>query len=665
MKLNLSNITSGYGAVAALNANFDAIEQAVENTLSRDGTTPNEMEANLDMNGNNILNADTINTASLVINGTPVQPSTGVTVASAFQSHSFVATAAQTSFSVAPFTPYSASVVVEVNGIVLPPADVSVSGTNVVIPACTVGDEVVIRRFTDAPSPFPNADDISFNQSGTVQTRSVQSKLRDTVSVKDFGAVGDGVANDAPAIQAAIDAAAGRPVLVPAGTYRITSGLSYNTTGLGVVSGLKLIGEGKYKTVFNNSSSGPLITCTSGTSNADFQYDVLLESFSITNTTASAGTIGVLLIGVFQSAVRSVRVIDQASHGIFMQSTVGDATDCSQIDIEFCDVTGNGGWGVLANADPNAIHSQINVQKSRVIDNALGGVAYYSVIQGLIQDNAIAYNGGVGVAVSHAGGPYSKNVRVINNEFDSNTGTQLQLGYVTGTIAEDNYFICNSGAPVVTTQVNVTQYAQNTIITNSTPRIPIGYTGVTMFAVASGAITTVILNTLWQSWQAAGNTKYNNAGTYTTIIDDNEYLTPLKISGGGIQFPATQVASANQNTLDDYEEGTWTPVDSSGAGLSFSGASGYYTKIGRLVTVSGQWTFPSTANGSNIVIGGLPFTVGQNSVGAMLQTTATTGDMVLVVGSSTQLFIYGASSTRRTNANYSGASVYLSASYIV
>ena len=84
MKLNLSNITSGYGAVAALNANFDAIEAAVENTLSRDGTTPNEMLANLDMNGNDILNANAIDVASLTINGTPVQPSTGVTVASAF-----------------------------------------------------------------------------------------------------------------------------------------------------------------------------------------------------------------------------------------------------------------------------------------------------------------------------------------------------------------------------------------------------------------------------------------------------------------------------------------------------------------------------------------------------------------------------------------------------
>jgi len=56
MKLSLSPITSGYLPIATLNANFDAIEDAVQNTLSRDGTIPNVMQANLDLNGYSILN---------------------------------------------------------------------------------------------------------------------------------------------------------------------------------------------------------------------------------------------------------------------------------------------------------------------------------------------------------------------------------------------------------------------------------------------------------------------------------------------------------------------------------------------------------------------------------------------------------------------------------
>ncbi|NBW22268.1 MAG: hypothetical protein EBR82_81385, partial [Caulobacteraceae bacterium] len=56
-------------------------------------------------------------------------------------------------------------------------------------------------------------------------------------------------------------------------------------------------------------------------------------------------------------------------------------------------------------------------------------------------------------------------------------------------------------------------------------------------------------------------------------------------SGAGITFPATQSASTNANTLDDYEEGTWTPaVTSSGGGSATTTyATGSYIKIGSMV----------------------------------------------------------------------------------
>jgi len=55
-KLELTDITSGYNLATAYNDNNDAIERAVENTLSRDGTAPNDMEVDLDMGGNRITN---------------------------------------------------------------------------------------------------------------------------------------------------------------------------------------------------------------------------------------------------------------------------------------------------------------------------------------------------------------------------------------------------------------------------------------------------------------------------------------------------------------------------------------------------------------------------------------------------------------------------------
>ena len=84
--------------------------------------------------------------------------------------------------------------------------------------------------------------------------------------------------------------------------------------------------------------------------------------------------------------------------------------------------------------------------------------------------------------------------------------------------------------------------------------------------------------------------------------------TTPSTSGAGITFPATQSASSNANTLDDYEEGEWTPTDGSGASLSFTSANGKYTKIGRAVFVEFRVTYPVTVTASNAVIASLPFT---------------------------------------------------------
>ena len=76
-------------------------------------------------------------------------------------------------------------------------------------------------------------------------------------------------------------------------------------------------------------------------------------------------------------------------------------------------------------------------------------------------------------------------------------------------------------------------------------------------------------------------------------------------TGSGITFPATQSASSNANTLDDYEEGSWTP---SVSGLSFSYVYGRYVKVGRICYVNFQLGASNTSKtGTDINIDGLPF----------------------------------------------------------
>ena len=76
-------------------------------------------------------------------------------------------------------------------------------------------------------------------------------------------------------------------------------------------------------------------------------------------------------------------------------------------------------------------------------------------------------------------------------------------------------------------------------------------------------------------------------------------------SGSGISFPATQSASTDGNTLDDYEEGNWTP--SIGGTATYLYQVGRYTKIGRMVYVSALVHITLVGTGSTTVISGLPF----------------------------------------------------------
>jgi hypothetical protein len=84
----------------------------------------------------------------------------------------------------------------------------------------------------------------------------------------------------------------------------------------------------------------------------------------------------------------------------------------------------------------------------------------------------------------------------------------------------------------------------------------------------------------------------------------------------GITFPATQVASSDANTLDDYEEGTFTPtiIGTSTAGTgTYSVQSGTYTKVGRLVSCQIFLDWTAHTGTGDMRISGLPFQVSSAS----------------------------------------------------
>lgn len=139
------------------------------------------------------------------------------------------------------------------------------------------------------------------------------------------------------------------------------------------------------------------------------------------------------------------------------------------------------------------------------------------------------------------------------------------------------------------------------------------------------------------------------------------------ISNKSFVAPALGVATATsinfgQDALNYYDEGTWTPVDGSGAGLSFTTNSGTYTRIGDRVFFDCVLTYPSTASGTTAAIQGLPFVPAISASANIGYRGAGTTTNALVNASTGKISLY-VNAAVATNANNSTAQLYLSGSY--
>ena len=138
--------------------------------------------------------------------------------------------------------------------------------------------------------------------------------------------------------------------------------------------------------------------------------------------------------------------------------------------------------------------------------------------------------------------------------------------------------------------------------------------------------------------------------------------TAVPSSGIGIAFPATASDSTNANTLDDYEEGTFTPFWGGAASnptLSYDFRQGQYTKIGNCVYFSIRMGISSgsgSGGSGQLTLGGLPFTIGSSINDSMLTigmtyswgSVANAPVYALTNPGSTYAFIYGGSPNANT-----------------
>lgn len=298
-KITIGDILSGYASTAALNTIFQAIEDELNSkVLYRDNPVgePNQLESNIDMNSNRIVNLpDAValtepitfrqlqnyiaaNADSLVasqvetqtaIAGQTVFTLTGITYLPAVNNLAVYRNGARliagTDYSETSETVVTMLTAANDGDVFLFTTNDVVTGSAVPASSVTVADaggnftagnvEDVLTEI-DAALDAHIADATAAHASSAIEytpagtgavATDVQTKLREFVSVKDFGATGDGVTDDAAAIQAAIDWCIDnqRTLFVPTGVYSISAPLIVGkfSGGAWSYSSLTIIGE--------------------------------------------------------------------------------------------------------------------------------------------------------------------------------------------------------------------------------------------------------------------------------------------------------------------------------------------------------------------------------------------------------------------------------------
>jgi hypothetical protein len=231
----------------------------------------------------------------------------------------------------------------------------TISGLTLTFSAAPVAgtDNIEFVNFLTDAIGSTSADLVTYTPAGTgAVARSAQAKMRDTVSVKDFGAVGDGVADDAAAIQAAIDfvkTQTGGIVFFPAGRYRITTRLKIQNTYASNIC-IKLCGVGNGNSnVYASSTRGSLIIGETALTS-----QMMVEMSGGSNITFEdiglyAGTTNPSTIGIYLQRVQATGN-GYCAHNNFTRISIGMGTN----------PTANGNVGTIAILNKRGEHHYHN-----------------------------------------------------------------------------------------------------------------------------------------------------------------------------------------------------------------------------------------------------------------------------------------------------------------
>jgi hypothetical protein len=441
-----------------------------------------------------------------------------------------------------------------------------------------------------------NATKLAFTQAGTGATaRTVDSKLKEVVSVKDFGAVGNGIADDTAAIQAAINyaytqaipiALQGQPtVYFPSGQYLISSSLILRDYTC-------LKGDGARSSIIKGSLTNKSFLRGPYGENPTYGSRLVgweISDLAISNSSRLTGSIGLNMRGVGYSNVRNVDVA-------LMDTALATTNECYFVSFSQCAFAGNTAAYLQSDGGGNSFSSCHFNAEVKCVDIESGTWDFFSGVMDVNQVSAthiIKLGRASGIAaVANLFGVYVEGLSgsTLTAELGATTSTSgfygvhrhNILGGVTNN-ASAGTFQCymTTGYFDIQTRTNELQLGDGTIT----------------------AVTRAKINA------PSGNRIDFLSGPTPGAYADHYYRTGYPQQG--IAFPVTQYSSADANTLDDYEEGTWTPGFTRDTVPTFvyGDRVGVYTKIGDAVAINGSLFVASvSASGSGLCyITGLPF----------------------------------------------------------